>query len=82
MKRLKEVDILKADENSIVVMHVDVAGLPGIDAEGYLKKMSRKVKSIFKKKKINFIIIPFRDEKYITFEVIKKNGYAKIVEQK
>jgi CRISPR/Cas system-associated endoribonuclease Cas2 len=81
MKRIKEVDILKADENSIVVMHVDVAGLPGIDADHYLKTMSRKIEPIFKKKKINFIIIPFRGEKYITFEVIKKDEYAKIRKQ-
>ena len=82
MKRIKEINILNVDENSIVVMHVDIAGFPGIDADKYLEKMSRKIEPIFKKKKIDFMMIPFRDEKYITFEVIKKDGYAKIVEEK
>lgn len=81
MKRIKEINILNADENSIVVMHVDIEGFPGIDADKYLERLSRKIEPMFEKKGVDFMILPFRGEKFITFEVIKKDGYAKIVEQ-
>lgn len=50
MKRIKEVNILNADENSIVVMHVDIAGVSGITADKYLERLSHKIEPMFKKK--------------------------------
>jgi hypothetical protein len=72
LKKIKEVNILNVDENSVVVIHVDVTALSSHDIDLYATKIMKQINPVFKKRGADIIVVPFRGEPKSKFEIIKK----------
>ena len=73
MKKVKEINILNVDENSVVVVHLDITTISNRDIDSYVAKIMKLIKPVFKKRGADIIVVPFRGEPKSKFEIIKKN---------
>ena len=75
--KIEKVNILTIDENSILVVYVDVSHMQPSEVDQFCKKIQKPIQSVTKKRNADFLLIPQRNGKTITFEVIQKEAERK-----